>query len=65
MLRGDETPRPRRRGDDSVETRVPTRYKDPQRPSVDFASMMAEKEVMAEIEANPKAGDKPGAPGCL
>ena len=41
------------------------KYKDPARPDVDFAAMMAEKEVMAEIEANPKAGDKPGAPGCL
>ena len=41
------------------------KYKDPQRPDVDFAAMMAEKEVMAEIEANPKAGDVPGAPGCL
>ena len=40
------------------------RYKDPQRPNVDFASMMAEKEVMQEILDNPKAGDVPGAPGC-
>jgi len=41
------------------------KYNDPQRPDVDFASMMAEKEQMAEIEANPKAGDVPGAPGRL
>jgi len=41
------------------------KYKDPQRPDVDFAAMMAEKEVMAEIEANKKPGDVPGAPGCL
>jgi len=27
--------------------------------------MMAEKTAMAEIEANPKAGDVPGAPGRL
>jgi hypothetical protein len=27
--------------------------------------MMAEKAVMAEIDANKKAGDVPGAPGCL
>lgn len=41
------------------------KYKDPQRPDVDFAAMMAEKEIMAEIEANKKPGDVPGAPGCL
>jgi len=41
------------------------KYNDPQRPDVDFASMMAEKEEMAKIEANPKAGDVPGAPGRL
>ena len=40
------------------------KYKDPERPNVDFASMMAEKEVMADIEANKKDGDVPGAPGC-
>ena len=40
------------------------RYKDPQRPDTDFAAMMAEKEVMAEIEANKKEGDVVGAPGC-
>jgi hypothetical protein len=39
------------------------KYKDPARPDVDFATMMAEKTEMAEIEANPKAGDVPGAPG--
>jgi hypothetical protein len=41
------------------------KYKDPARPDVDFAAMMAEKEVMADIEANKKPGDVPGAPGCL
>ncbi|KAJ1452810.1 hypothetical protein M885DRAFT_444538, partial [Pelagophyceae sp. CCMP2097] len=41
------------------------KYKDPARPDVNFASMMAEKAVMAEIESNKKAGDVPGAPGCL
>ena len=41
------------------------KYSDPQRPDVDFAAMMAEKTAMAEIEANPKAGDVPGAPGRL
>ena len=30
-----------------------------------IAAMMAEKTAMAEIEANPKAGDVPGAPGRL
>jgi len=40
------------------------KYKDPQRPDTDFATMMAEKEIMAEIEANKKPGDVPGAPGC-
>ena len=37
------------------------KYSDPARPDVDFAAMMAEKTDMAEIEANPKAGDVPGA----
>ena len=41
------------------------KYSDPARPDVDFAAMMAEKTAMAEIEANPKAGDVPGAPGRL
>ena len=41
------------------------KYSDPQRPDVDFAAMMAEKTAMAEIEANPKPGDVPGAPGRL
>jgi len=41
------------------------KYNDPARPDVDFATMMAEKTLMAEVEAAPKAGDVPGAPGCL
>ena len=41
------------------------KYSDPARPDVDFAAMMAEKTAMAEIEANPKPGDVPGAPGRL
>lgn len=40
------------------------RYKDPKRPFVDFAASVAEREAMAEIDANKKAGDVPGAPGC-
>ena len=40
------------------------RYKDPQRPDVNFAIMMAERAEMDERNANPKAGDVPGAPGC-
>ena len=40
------------------------KYKDPMRPDMNYAGMLAEKEIMAEIEANKKAGDVPGAPGC-
>ena len=39
------------------------KYKDPARPNVNFASMMADKEIMEKIKANPKA--QPGCPGCL
>jgi len=42
-----------------------TQYKDPERPDMNFSVMLMEKEMMAEIEANKKAGDVPGAPGCL
>mmetsp|Transcript_21049 Transcript_21049/g.67823 ORF Transcript_21049/g.67823 Transcript_21049/m.67823 type:complete len:131 (+) Transcript_21049:123-515(+) len=42
-----------------------TKYKDPMRPDMNFAKMMEEKETMAKIEASPKPGDVPGAPGCL
>ena len=41
------------------------KYKDPQRPDTNFEIMMKEKEVLANILANPKAGDVPGAPGRL
>ena len=40
------------------------RYKDPIRPDVDFASMMAERAEAEERAANPKPGDTPGCPGC-
>ena len=40
------------------------RYKDPVRPDVSYAQMLAEKEAAAQREANPKPGDVPGAPGC-
>lgn len=40
------------------------KYKDPAREMASFASMLLEKEEMAKIEANKKAGDVPGAPGC-
>ena len=40
------------------------KYKDPAREMASFASMLVEKEEMAKIEANKKAGDVPGAPGC-
>jgi hypothetical protein len=39
-------------------------YKDPQRPDVSYAIMLAEKAEFAERAAAPKAGDTPGAPGC-
>ncbi|KAJ8612233.1 hypothetical protein CTAYLR_002940 [Chrysophaeum taylorii] len=42
-----------------------TNYKDPMRPEMNWAGMMKEKETMAFVEANPKAGDVPGAPGRL
>mmetsp|Transcript_10193 Transcript_10193/g.14410 ORF Transcript_10193/g.14410 Transcript_10193/m.14410 type:complete len:130 (+) Transcript_10193:63-452(+) len=41
-----------------------SRYKDPKRGDVSFAIMMAEKAEKEERDANPKPGDKPGAPGC-
>eukprot|EP00634_Sargassococcus_sp_CCMP2135_P014901 CAMPEP_0198643978 /NCGR_PEP_ID=MMETSP1467-20131203/319_1 /TAXON_ID=1462469 /ORGANISM="unid. sp., Strain CCMP2135" /LENGTH=127 /DNA_ID=CAMNT_0044379419 /DNA_START=49 /DNA_END=432 /DNA_ORIENTATION=+ len=41
------------------------KYKDPMRPDASFALMLEEKEIMAKIEANPKPGDVPGAPGRL
>eukprot|EP00633_Aureoumbra_lagunensis_P003169 CAMPEP_0197291358 /NCGR_PEP_ID=MMETSP0890-20130614/13994_1 /TAXON_ID=44058 ORGANISM="Aureoumbra lagunensis, Strain CCMP1510" /NCGR_SAMPLE_ID=MMETSP0890 /ASSEMBLY_ACC=CAM_ASM_000533 /LENGTH=127 /DNA_ID=CAMNT_0042764223 /DNA_START=40 /DNA_END=423 /DNA_ORIENTATION=+ len=42
-----------------------TKYKDPMRPSMDYAGMLAEKEKMAWLEENKKPGDVPGCPGCL
>jgi hypothetical protein len=39
------------------------RYKDPIRPDVNFAIMMAERAEAEERAANPKPGDVPGAPG--
>ena len=39
-------------------------YKDPTRGDVSFAIMMEEKADAEEREANPKAGDEPGCPGC-
>ena len=39
-------------------------YKDPQRPDVSYAIMLAEKAEFAERAAAPKAGDAPGAAGC-
>merc|ERR1719310_924563 len=38
------------------------RYKDPKRPDVSFASMQAERAILDDIAANPKAA--PGCPGC-
>jgi hypothetical protein len=40
------------------------RYKDPIRPDINFAIMMAERAEAEERAANPKPGDAPGAPGC-
>jgi hypothetical protein len=40
------------------------RYKDPQRPNVNFSIMMVERSEMEQRKANPKPGDVPGAPGC-
>mmetsp|Transcript_3623 Transcript_3623/g.5261 ORF Transcript_3623/g.5261 Transcript_3623/m.5261 type:complete len:202 (+) Transcript_3623:64-669(+) len=39
------------------------RYKDPKRGDVSYAIMMAEKADIEAMNANPKAGDAPGAPG--
>lgn len=39
-------------------------YKDPSRGDVNFQTMMVEREEADERAANPKAGDKPGCPGC-
>jgi len=39
------------------------RYKDPIRGDVSYAIMMAEKADIEAMNANPKAGDAPGAPG--
>ena len=41
-----------------------SRYKDPQRPDVSYAIMLEEKAEKETRDANPKAGDVPGAPGC-
>lgn len=41
-----------------------TRYKDPLRGDVSFQTMMAERAEAEERAANPKAGDRPGCPGC-
>ena len=41
------------------------KYKDPMRPDTSFAIMQEEAKIMAEITANPKAGDVKGAPGRL
>lgn len=38
-------------------------YKDPLRGNINFAQMMIERGEADERAANPKAGDKPGAPG--
>jgi len=40
-------------------------YKDPVRPDVSYAIMLVEKAEIEERNANPKAGDVPGAPGCM
>ncbi|CAB9510780.1 expressed unknown protein [Seminavis robusta] len=39
-------------------------YKDPMRGDVSFQQMMDERAEIEERLANPKAGDKPGCPGC-
>jgi hypothetical protein len=41
-----------------------SRYKDPQRPDVNFTIMMAERVEAEERAASPKSGDVPRAPGC-
>eukprot|EP00631_Chrysoreinhardia_giraudii_P000066 CAMPEP_0197413950 /NCGR_PEP_ID=MMETSP1170-20131217/751_1 /TAXON_ID=54406 /ORGANISM="Sarcinochrysis sp, Strain CCMP770" /LENGTH=231 /DNA_ID=CAMNT_0042940613 /DNA_START=52 /DNA_END=745 /DNA_ORIENTATION=- len=38
------------------------KYKDPQRPDMNWDAMLKEKELMAQVESNPKPGDVPGAP---
>jgi len=38
------------------------RYKDPQRPDVSYTTMMADRKILDDIMANPKAA--PGCPGC-
>ena len=40
------------------------RYKDPQRPDVNFASMQEERAFLDEVAANPKPGYTKGCPGC-
>lgn len=40
------------------------RFKDPQRPDMNFAAMTEERNFLENLAANPKAGDAPGAPGC-
>ena len=40
------------------------KYKDPQRPDMDFAKMMAEREIMDKLAADPKFQTK-GQPGNL
>jgi hypothetical protein len=40
------------------------RYKDPSRPDMNFALMTEERNFLEDLNANPKAGDAPGAPGC-
>lgn len=40
-------------------------YKDPIRPDVSFAIMMAERGEADIRAANPKAGEVPGCPGCV
>jgi hypothetical protein len=39
-------------------------YKDPTRGDINFAQMMVERQESEARAANPKPGDKPGAPGC-
>lgn len=41
------------------------KYKDPMRPDMNWDAMLKEKEIMAQVESNPKPGDVPGAPGRL
>ena len=39
-------------------------YKDPTRGDINFQQMMVEREEAEQRAANPKPGDRPGAPGC-